>query len=125
MEYITVEDVTSLFRILSSDEEVKAQALIPVVCASLRQEARQLGYNLECMIEQGEIEPDVLKSVCVDIVSRALLTSTNSEPMTNVSQSALGYSFSGTFLNPGGGLFIKDNELARLGLYSTIGFINL
>jgi len=33
-----------------------------------------------------------------------------------MSQSALGYSVSGTFLVPGGGLFIKRSELARLGL---------
>jgi hypothetical protein len=52
----------------------------------------------------------------VDVVARALMTSTNTEPMTQVSQSALGYSVSGTYLVPGGGLFIKKSELARLGL---------
>lgn len=36
--------------------------------------------------------------------------------MTQFSESALGYSASGTFLVPGGGLFIKTSELARLGL---------
>ena len=36
--------------------------------------------------------------------------------MTQVSESALGYSFSGSYLVPGGGLFIKDTELKRLGL---------
>ena len=36
--------------------------------------------------------------------------------MTQFSESALGYSVSGSFLVPGGGLFIKDNELTRLGL---------
>ena len=44
------------------------------------------------------------------------MTSTDSEPMTQFSESALGYSASGTFLVPGGGLFIKSSELARLGL---------
>jgi hypothetical protein len=36
--------------------------------------------------------------------------------MAQMSQSALGYSVSGTYLVPGGGLFIKKSELARLGL---------
>ena len=36
--------------------------------------------------------------------------------MTQMTQSALGYSFQGSFLVPGGGLFIKKSELARLGL---------
>ena len=44
------------------------------------------------------------------------MTSTNSEPMTQVTESALGYSVTGTYLTPGGGLFIKKSELARLGL---------
>jgi hypothetical protein len=37
----------------------------------------------------------------------------------------LGYSVSGTFLNPGRGIFIKNNELSRLGLkYRKMGVIN-
>lgn len=36
--------------------------------------------------------------------------------MIQTSESALGYSQSATFLVPGGGLFIKNAELARLGL---------
>jgi len=59
---------------------------------------------------------NVVKSVTVDVVARALMTSTNSEPMSQMSQSALGYSVSGTYLVPGGGLFIKKSELSRLGL---------
>ena len=54
------------------------------------------------------------------------MTSTDQEPMTQLSQSALGYSQQATFLVPGGGLFIKRSELARLGLrkqrYGVIDF---
>ena len=55
----------------------------------------------------------------VDVVSRALMTPTASTgfgPMTQMSQAAGGYSVSGTFLNPGGGLFVKEAELKALGL---------
>ena len=46
--------------------------------------------------------------------------------MTQFSQSAGGYSVSGSFLIPGGGLFIKNSELARLGLKKQrIGAINV
>ncbi|HAP14771.1 MAG TPA: hypothetical protein DCR07_01535, partial [Lactococcus sp.] len=51
-----------------------------------------------------------------DVVARTLMTSTDQEPMTQTTESALGYSFSGSYLVPGGGLFIKDSELKRLGL---------
>ena len=68
------------------------------------------------MIEADEDLGIVAKSVTVDVVARTLMTSTNQEPMTQMTESALGYSVSGTFLTPGGGLFIKKSELARLGL---------
>lgn len=58
----------------------------------------------------------VAKSVTVDVAARTLMTDTDQEPMTQFSQSAGGYTASGTFLVPGGGLFIKKSELARLGL---------
>ena len=58
----------------------------------------------------------IAKSVTVDVVARTLMTATDQEPMTQVTESALGYSYSGSFLVPGGGLFIKDSELRRLGL---------
>ena len=73
-----------------------------------------------------EVLKNVAKSVTVDVVARALMTSTNSEPMEQMSQSALGYSVSGTFLVPGGGLFIKKSELARLGIRrQKCGVVNL
>ena len=114
--YITLEDILKLFRPLKSNEAAKAENLIPVVCDSLRQEAKNIGKDLDKMLENKELQENVLKSVCVDVIGRAIMTSTDTEPMTQVSQSALGYSVSGTFLVPGGGLFIKKSELARLGL---------
>lgn len=114
--YIKLDDIIKLFRPLKSDEAAKAENLIPVVCNSLRQEAKNIGKDLDKMLENEELQENVLKSVCVDVIGRAIMTSTDTEPMTQVSQSALGYSVSGTFLVPGGGLFIKKSELARLGL---------
>ena len=116
MAYATLDDITILFRPLTPVEEERATALLPIVEDSLRMEAMKVGKDLDKMIEDGELFPNVLKSVIVDVVARTVMTSTNSEPMTQTSQSALGYTFSGTFLNPGGGLFIKKSELARLGL---------
>ncbi len=68
------------------------------------------------MIEASPILGSIAKSVTVDVITRMLLSSTTNEPMTQFSQSAMGYTTSGTYLVPGGGLFIKDAELSRLGL---------
>jgi hypothetical protein len=116
MDISIIDQLTRLFRPLTPEEQEKAKALYPVVLDSLRQEAAKVNKNLDDMLKNGEILENVLTSVVVDVISRNLLTSTEAEPMTQISQSAMGYSFSGTYLNPGGGLFIKKSELARLGL---------
>lgn len=114
--YAGLDDITALFRKLTPEEAEKAEALLPVVSASLNEEARKVGKNLEEMVKKDENLAQVAKSVTVDVVGRALLTSTEQEPITQYSESALGYTASGTYLVPGGGLFIKKSELARLGL---------
>jgi hypothetical protein len=115
-EFATIEDIESLWRVMSNEERERAEALLPVISDSLRQEAKNVGKDLDQMITDGKILPSVAKSVVVDVVARTLMTSTNAEPMIQSSQSAMGYSYSGTYLVPGGGLFIKKSELARLGL---------
>lgn len=114
--YATVQDVQNLWRELSAAEQSRTEVLIPVICASLRQEAAKVGKDLDAMIEDDPDLAEIAKSVTVDVVARTLMTSTNQEPVSQFSQSALGYSVSGTYLVPGGGLFIKKSELARLGL---------
>ena len=115
-KYASLSDITTLWRVMSAEEEDRAEALLPLVCASLRAEANKVGKDLDKMIQANEDLAEVAKSVTVDVVARTLMTATNQEPMTQMSQSALGYAMSGTFLVPGGGLFIKKSELARLGL---------
>lgn len=126
MDYCTVDDVISLWRPLRPDEIGRVETLIPIVVSSLRTEADNVGKDIDILAKDNPDYKNVLKSVIVDVVARTLMTSTDSEPMTQTSESALGYSWSGTFLVPGGGLFIKNSELSRLGLkrqrYGVIDF---
>lgn len=125
-DYATIDDIIALWRPLTPQEQERAAALLPVVSDSLRQAARNVGRDLDAMLEGGEVLENVLKSVTVDVTARAIMTPTDDAPMTQMSQSALGYSVSGTYLVPGGGLFIKRSELARLGLRrQRIGVIEL
>lgn len=114
--FATVDDLSVLWRALESDEEERAEELLNTVSHVLRVEAKKVKKDLDLMVQADESYAYVVKSVLVDIVARTLMTSTRQEPMTQYSESALGYSVSGSFLVPGGGLFIKDNELKRLGL---------
>ena len=114
--FASKSDVINLWREMTQAEQERAEKLIPVICASLRTEAAKVGKDLDAMVAEDPDLAEVAKSVVVDVVARTLMTSTNQEPMSQFSESALGYSASGTFLVPGGGLFIKRSELARLGL---------
>ena len=114
--FATIEDIRALWRSMTIDEEARAEALLPIVSDSLRVEAQTVGVDLDKESQENRAYANVLKSVVVDVVARTLMTSTAGEPMVQESQAALGYSWSGTYLVPGGGLFIKNSELKRLGL---------
>ena len=115
--FAKVQDVIDLWRPLkNNDETTRAASLLEVVSDSLRVEAKKVNKDIDAMVIESPSYANVAKSVVVDIIARTLMTSTDQEPMTQMSESALGYSFQGSFLVPGGGLFIKKTELARLGL---------
>lgn len=124
--FATVDDLRALWRALTPEEAERAAALLPLVSNSLRVEAGKVGKNLDLAALEDESFADVLKSVTVDVTARALMTPTDEAPMTQGSQTALGYTVQGTYLVPGGGLFVKKSELARLGLRrQRIGVIDL
>lgn len=114
--FATLDDLTTLWRPMTSEEQARAAPLLEVVSASLRVEADRVGKNLDAMVAASADLAEVAKSVTVDVVARTLMTATDQEPMTQFTQTAGPYTASGTFLVPGGGLFIKRSELARLGL---------
>lgn len=117
-DYATVQDVIDLWRPLSQEEQTRAAELIPLVDDELRHEAELVGKNLDEMIEADPALASVAKIVTVDVVSRILRQSTDGDPMTQESQAANGYSWSGTYAVPGGGIAgaIMRNDLKRLGL---------
>ena len=113
--FATVEDLKKLWRNVEEHEIGRSEELLKAVSHVLRVEAKKINKDLDLLVKEDESYSYLVKSVVVDIVARTLMTSTNQEPMTQYSESALGYSVSGSFLVPGGGLFIKDSELKRLG----------
>lgn len=117
--FATVADVESLWRLMSDEECTRAANLLPVISDCLRTEAEKRGYDLDAMIEESASYANTLKSATVDICVRAIKqnTSATGEPMTQESQSALGYTWSGTYAIPGGSnLPIMRNDLKRIGI---------
>lgn len=114
--FATIDDLQKMWRKLKSDEIERATELLDVVSDSLREQAIKVGKDLDELANNRPSYATVVKSVTVDVVARTLMTSTSQEPMTQASEAAMGYSWSGSYLVPGGGLFIKNTELTRLGL---------
>lgn len=116
--FATVNDIKVLFRPLTDAETERAEALLPLVSDALRQCAINVGKDLDQMLIEQPTMVSVAKIVTVDIISRILRQDTNGEPMTQESQTALGYTWSGTYAIQGGGIeaSIMYNDLKRLGL---------
>lgn len=117
--FATIEDIEALWRPLTSEEETRAVELLPVVSDTLRIEAERAGRDLDEMVEESTVYANVVMGVTVDIVVRALKEPTTSTgaALSQESQSALGYSWSGTYAIPGGSnIPILRNDIKRLGL---------
>lgn len=116
--FATVNDIENLWRPLSSAEQSKADALLPLVSDELRVLAKQVDKDLDEMAAADEAYASVLKIVTVDVTVRVIRQSTEGEAMTQESQAGLGYSWSGTYAVAGGGIAnsILNNDLKKLGL---------
>lgn len=127
--FATLQEVIALTgKTYTSEEQDRISQLLPIVSDALRYEAVKVGKDIDAKIETSTSYASVVKMVTVDIVSRVLRQSMDGEPMTQESQSALGYSWSGTYAIPGGGISgaIMRNDLKRLGLrQQKIGVISL
>lgn len=116
--FATVEDISTLWRPLTAAEQERAGALLPLVSDELRVIACGVEKNLDEMAAEDSAYASMLKIVTVDVVCRILRQSTEGDAMTQESQSALGYSWSGTYAVAGGGIAnsILKNDLKKLGL---------
>jgi hypothetical protein len=117
--FATVEDIELLGgKTLSASERARAAALLPVMSNVLRNAAEKVGKDLDAMAAASATYADTVRMVTVDVTIRALRQDVEGAPMTQITQSGLGYSVSGTYSIPGGGISncIMNNDLKRLGL---------
>jgi hypothetical protein len=126
--FATVDDIQTLWRPLTAEEQTRAGSLLPLLSDALRSEATRVGKDLDVMAAADSTYESLLKLVTVDIVGRVLRQTTTGDAMTQESQAAGGYSWSGTYAVPGGGIAnaILRSDLKRLGLLNQqIGSVQL
>ena len=116
--FATVDDISTLWRPLTTSEQDRAGALLPLISDALRVAAQSVKKDLDVMAAASEPYANTLKIVTVDVVSRVLRQETEGDAMSQESLSGLGYSWQGTYAVPGGGIAnaIMKNDLKRLGL---------
>ena len=127
--FATVADVLEITgKDYTGAEMNRIETLLELISDTLRVYATNIGKDLDKMADASTAYANVLKLTTVDIVIRAMRQSFDGDPLTQESQSAIGYTWSGTYAIPGGGIggAIMKNDLKRLGLrrqkYGTIEF---
>ena len=113
-----MQDVITLTGVnYTAAEQERINALLPDISDLIRNEGRKSGINVDAAVAADTAYASVVKVVTVDVVSRVMRQSTDGEPMSQESQSALGYSWSGTYAIPGGGIAMSlmNNERKLLG----------
>ncbi len=114
--YATVEELAEYWRTMTESELTRASVLLDNVSSEIRLYASRLGIDFDTQVSENADLETVTKSVVMDTVARILNQSTTDEAVSQYSQSAMGYSVSGTYLVPGGGSLVLNRDLKRLGL---------
>lgn len=116
--YATVEDLERLYRPLTAQEQSRAEALLPLVSDEIRVLGREYGKDIDQRITIDPAYESVVKIVTCDVTFRILRQNTEGDAMTQESQAALGYSWSGSYAVAGGGIAnsLLINDLKKLGL---------
>ena len=114
----TVDEYEAIYSVhLSDTEKTRVETLLEYASDLLRAEASNRGYNLDFIISRDGAKKTVAKMVVLASVKRAMHTNEVTEaPLEQFSQSAMGYTVSGTYLNPGDDIYFLNNELKRLGI---------
>lgn len=122
--FATVEDVMNLYGSLNADQLAKVEQLLTYTSSYFRTLAKEYGRDLNQEVIDDEDMKSNAKLATCNVVIRELDKGNSS--LSQESQSALGYTWSGTYVNTGGGLSILNKDLKLLGLNrQRIGMVDI
>lgn len=122
--FATVEDVMNLYGPLNADQLSKVEQLLAYTSSYFRTLAKEYGRNLNQEVIDDEDMKNNAKLATCNVVIRELDKGNSS--LSQESQSALGYTWSGTYVNTGGGLSILNKDLKLIGLNrQRIGMVDI
>lgn len=116
--YATLNEVITLSgATYTAEQQARIEALLPLISDMIRNEGANYGIDVDAEYAESQAYASVVKLVTVDVVVRTMRQSTEGDPASQFSQSALGYSVSSTYAIPGGGIAqsLMENDKKRLG----------
>ena len=117
--FATLTDVMTISgATYTAEQQSRVNALLPLISDLIRSEGEAVDKNIDEAIADDDAYASVVKRVTCDVVARIMRQSTSGEPVSQEAQSALGYTWSGTYAVPGGGaaMSLMNNERKMLGL---------
>ena len=122
--FATVEDVMNLYGPLNADQIAKVEQLLSYTSSYFRTLAKEYGRDLNQEVIDDEDMKNNAKLATCNVVIRELDKGNSS--LSQESQSALGYTWSGTYVNTGGGLSIINKDIKLIGLNrQRIGMVDI
>lgn len=116
--FVTLAELEALTGVRYTDDDLtRVETMLPLVSDLIRVEGRKYGVDVDEKIEADSAYESVVKMITCDVVSRAMRQSKTGDPLSQESQSGLGYSWSGTYAIPSGGvaMSLMNNERKMLG----------
>lgn len=116
--FITVAELQTLSGVTYTGDHLgRVEAMLPLVSDLIRNEGKKYNIDVDAKFESDPPYQSVVKLVTCDVTTRAMRQSTTGDPLSQESQSGLGYTWSGTYAIPGGGIAMSlmNNERKLLG----------
>ena len=116
--FVTLAELEALTGVRYTDDDLmRAETILPLVSDLIRIEGRKCGVDVDERIETDSAYESVVKMITCDVVARAMRQSKTGDPLSQESQSGLGYTWSGTYAIPTGGvaMSLMNNERKMLG----------
>lgn len=116
--FVTLEEFKAIEGVAYSvEQDLRAENLLALMSDLIRNEGKDVGVDVDARIAKDSAYEAVVKLVTCDATARAMRQSTTDTPLSQESQSGLGYTWSGTYAIPGGGvaMSLMNNERKMLG----------
>lgn len=116
MNYLTLEELKKGWRNMTPDEEERAEILIASCSSEIRLRAQKKNKDFDALFNDSTDLKNVTKAIITKVVSETMNKDVNQAPFSQFTESAGGYSLTGTYFSASMGTFFTKNDWKRLGL---------